>query len=90
MSEVGIRSTVGEDLYLIVSALDDTSGALQGNPNAQGIDLQVLVKPLVGWIWYGGLVLALGSIIAMWPNAERKRSVEETETTQPEVAGASR
>jgi len=90
MSEVGIRSTVGEDLYLIVSAIDNTQGALQGNPDAQGVDLQVLIKPLVGWIWYGALVLALGSIIAMWPSAERRRSLEETETTRPAEAGASR
>jgi cytochrome c-type biogenesis protein CcmF len=89
MSEVGIRSTVGEDLYLILSAMDNPSAALQANPQAQGVDLQVLIKPLVGWIWFGGLVMALGSIIAMWPSAERKRFEEEDAAPEAVVAGAS-
>ncbi len=89
LSRVAIRSTVGGDLYVILTALDNTQGALSGNPNAQGVDLQVLIKPLVGWIWFGGLVLALGSVIAMWPSAERRRFPEE-ETAEIAVAGASR
>ena len=61
MTEVGIRSTVQEDLYLILSALNDTNGALNNEPGAQGIDLQVLIKPLVNWIWIGTLLLAIGT-----------------------------
>jgi cytochrome c-type biogenesis protein CcmF len=87
MTEVGIRSTPAEDLYLILSAVDDLNAAISNDPAAQGIDLQVLVKPLVGWIWYGGLVLAVGALIGLWPSAEKRRVVEEAPTDEPVAAG---
>ena len=90
MTEVGIHSTAREDLYLILSAVDDLVGALNADSSAQGIDLQVLVKPLVGWIWYGTLILAVGSLISLWPSAERKRVAErETPAEVPSPVGAS-
>ena len=73
MTEVGIRSTFTEDLYLILSAMDDAQAAVGGDASAQGIDLQVLVKPLVNWIWLGCLILVGGTIIALWPSVDRKR-----------------
>lgn len=83
MTEVGIRSTFYEDLYLILAAVDDPEGALANDPDAQGIDLQVLVKPLVGWIWFGTLILAIGSLVAMWPSADRRRMAQEARATAP-------
>jgi cytochrome c-type biogenesis protein CcmF len=77
MTEVGIRSTPVEDLYIILSAVDDLGGALNADSSAQGVDLQVLIKPLVGWIWYGGLVLTLGALIGLWPSAERRQTADE-------------
>jgi cytochrome c-type biogenesis protein CcmF len=88
MTEVGIRSTPVEDLYLILSAMDDMNGALNADSSAQGIDLQVLVKPLVGWIWYGALVLTAGSLIALWPSVEKRRAVEAAPTGEPVAVGA--
>jgi cytochrome c-type biogenesis protein CcmF len=97
MTEVGIRSTPFEDLYLILAAVDDMQGALNtasNDPAAQGINLQVLVKPLVSWIWLGCLILALGTIIALWPSVERSRArpraVSEEPAREPagEAAGA--
>jgi len=92
MTEVGIRSTAQEDLYLILSALDDPDGALNADSDAQGIDLQVLIKPFVAWIWYGTLMLAIGTLIALWPSVDRKRLALEAMTERPAgdpaVAGA--
>jgi cytochrome c-type biogenesis protein CcmF len=88
MTEVGIRSIVREDLYLILSALNDGSGALSADPGAQGIDLQVLIKPLVSWIWYGCFVLVVGSLIALWPNADRRRREPDEAQREAALAGA--
>ncbi|MDX1493608.1 MAG: heme lyase CcmF/NrfE family subunit [Longimicrobiales bacterium] len=89
MTEVGIRSIIQEDLYLILSALNDPNGALRADPGAQGIDLQVLIKPLVGWIWIGCLMLAIGTIIALWPSVDRKRAVPSpAPKAEPAAAGA--
>ncbi len=87
MTEVGIRSYPLEDLYLILSELDDLQGAVSANSEAQGLYLQVLVKPLVSWIWFGCLILAGGTIIALWPSVDRRKSAA-TPSTQavPEPA----
>lgn len=88
MTEVAINSNLQEDLYLILSALNDIQGALAADSDAQGIDLQVLVKPLVIWIWIGCLLLAIGTIIALWPNVDRSRSSGVETTVEPALAGA--
>ncbi|MSR21534.1 MAG: heme lyase CcmF/NrfE family subunit [Gemmatimonadetes bacterium] len=82
MTEVGIRSYPLEDLYLILSALDDIEGAVSADSEAQGLDLQVLIKPLVSWIWLGTLTLVGGTLIALWPSVDRRRAAE----TEPELA----
>ena len=66
MTEVGIRSTAFEDLYVILSTLDEQVG-MGNDPQFQRATFQVMVNPLVPWIWYGGLVIAIGTLIAMWP-----------------------
>lgn len=53
------RSTLKEDLYLILSGFSE----LQENRAT----LKVLVRPMVVWIWLGGVVVALGTIVAIWP-----------------------
>jgi cytochrome c-type biogenesis protein CcmF len=73
MTEVGIRSYPLEDLYLILSELEDLPAAVGANSEAQGLYLQVLVKPLVSWIWLGCLILAVGTVIALWPSVDRRR-----------------
>jgi len=88
MTEVGIRPTPLEDLYIILSAVDDLDAAVNNDPKAQGVDLQVLVKPLVNWIWYGGLILAVGSLIGLWPSTERRRVEDQAPSEEPAVAGA--
>ena len=89
MSEVGIRSTPFEDLYLILSALDDIEAAVGGDSAAQGLDLQILVKPLVSWIWFGCLILAGGTVVALWPSVDRRHvAAAPAETAEPALAGA--
>jgi cytochrome c-type biogenesis protein CcmF len=34
---------------------------------------RVLVSPLVAWIWVGGLVVALGALVALWPSPDSRR-----------------
>ncbi len=57
-TEVGIRSTLQEDLYLIFA------GAVGGTEEAV---YRFTINPLVWWVWFGGFVLALGGIVTMWP-----------------------
>ena len=57
-SEVAIRSRMSEDLYVVLAEAGADGGAF----------LQVFLNPLVNWIWLGGLVMALGTGIALVPN----------------------
>ena len=67
ISEVGIRSTFVEDLYVILATVDDEVLLGSNEPEFQRATFQVLVNPLVPWIWYGGLIIAAGALIGLWP-----------------------
>ncbi len=62
-TEVALRSTFKDDLYVILTNFD-------GNGTAS---FRVLINPMVNWIWAGGIVLALGAIVIMWPSARERR-----------------
>jgi len=57
VTEVAIRSTLLEDLYVILVGRDKDGTTA----------FKVLVNPLVNWIWIGGGVLVLGGLLAFWP-----------------------
>ena len=57
-TEVAIRSRPAEDIYVIMSTVD---------PSTRRGTFRVIVRPLVFWIWFGGIILLLGAIIGMWP-----------------------
>jgi cytochrome c-type biogenesis protein CcmF len=53
------RSSPSEDIYLILSGFSEL--------NQNQATLKVLVRPLVVWIWIGGFVIALGTLLAILP-----------------------
>ena len=61
VSEVAIRSTLLEDLYVILMGWDEIGGVAA---------FKALVNPLIAWMWIGGFLFILGTVIAIWP--ERK------------------
>jgi cytochrome c-type biogenesis protein CcmF len=53
-----------EDVYLsLTKAPGDDAG--------QSIGLRVVVQPMIMWLWLGGLVMALGTILAAFPGRRR-------------------
>ncbi len=59
-TEVGIRSTLLEDLYVIPRDVDLESGT-------ERVTFEFKVLPLVPWIWCGGMIVAVGTLIGLWP-----------------------
>jgi cytochrome c-type biogenesis protein CcmF len=57
-TEVAIRRTPGEDLYAVLGGFDLAD---------QSVTLQLVVNPLVNWIWMGFGIMALGTGIALLP-----------------------
>jgi cytochrome c-type biogenesis protein CcmF len=57
-TEVGIRSGLREDLYVVLGGLvDGTEQAVY----------RFTINPLVWWVWFGGYVLVAGGLIVLWP-----------------------
>src|SRR3989441_1146917 len=57
-TEVGIRSDLREDLYVVLG------GVVNGTEQAV---FRFTINPLVWWVWYGGVVLVVGGLVVMWP-----------------------
>jgi cytochrome c-type biogenesis protein CcmF len=65
IAKVAIRSTWRDDFYLILGDFaKDGSNAT----------VKVLVNPLLGWIWWGGGIVTLGTLYALLPDRRRKRT----------------
>ena len=58
-SEVAIRRGFGEDVYIVMPNYDVAS---------QSINVEIVVNPLINWIWFGFGILALGTAIALLPD----------------------
>jgi cytochrome c-type biogenesis protein CcmF len=60
-TEVGILESPKQDVYMVFTgAIDRDTAAIHINFN-----------PLVWWVWFGGIVMAFGGLIVMWPQAQR-------------------
>lgn len=71
-SEIAIRESLREDVYLFFGGSADSTGAKGA--------FHIYINPLVAWVWIGGVVLGLGTIIALLPNkksapAKRRKDV---------------
>jgi len=60
---VAIYSTLKEDLYVVFAGID---------PETQMPVIHAFLNPLVKWIWFGGVVVVFGTLVALLPN---RRSV---------------
>ncbi len=62
-TEVGILESPSQDVYMVFTgAVDAETAAVHINFN-----------PLVWWVWFGGIMMAFGGIIVMWPQAQKER-----------------
>ena len=56
---VAIYSTLKEDLYVVYAGQ---------SPETQLPVMHVFLNPLVKWIWFGGVVVVFGTLVALLPN----------------------
>ena len=83
VSEVAIRSTLREDLYVVLADWEEST---------QTISLRVMLSPLIAWVWIGGAVLFAGTIIAIWPTRSQGvagQGIEEAITRVRQLQGES-
>ncbi|RMG16065.1 MAG: heme lyase CcmF/NrfE family subunit [Deltaproteobacteria bacterium] len=65
-TEVSIRSTLLEDLYLILAGWDPQQGSVM---------LRMVINPFTLWVWLGAGFLLVGIVIVMWPDRYKKRHI---------------
>ena len=58
---VAISSTLKEDLYVVFAGT---------NPDTNLPVIHAYLNPLVKWIWLGGVIVVLGTILALLPNRQ--------------------
>jgi cytochrome c-type biogenesis protein CcmF len=79
-TEVGIRSDAKLDTYIVLAGVRDDAA-----------EIRITFNPLVVWVWVGGALMALGGLIVMWPQAERRKqsgyAAALRPATTPEPAG---
>ncbi len=60
-TDVAIHTNFKEDLYVILAGYDKDFATIKA-----------FVNPLVVWIWIGGGIMGLGTIVIVWPGRRKK------------------
>jgi cytochrome c-type biogenesis protein CcmF len=68
-TEVALRTSLLEDLYIILAGFEPSGTAT----------FKVFVNPLVIWLWLGGLVMIVGTLIAIWPERRQPQGLARVE-----------
>ncbi len=64
-TEVAIWSRLATDLYLVLGSIDE---------NSRKITLLAYLNPFINLLWWGGLVMAVGTGVAAWPSRQPVRA----------------
>ncbi len=71
---VAIYSTLREDLYVVYAGR---------SPDTQLPVIHAYLNPLVKWIWLGGAVVVLGTILALIPNRQAVMVLSTATAAEP-------
>lgn len=66
-NEIAIRMGPIDDLYVVLAGWEG---------NGETASFKVYVNPLMSWMWIGGVVMILGTLLAVWPHQKEGQRVE--------------
>ncbi|HEX2177740.1 MAG TPA: cytochrome c-type biogenesis CcmF C-terminal domain-containing protein [Nocardioidaceae bacterium] len=70
-----VLSDLTGDVYLTLLSVDESS---------RTATVRLAVNPLVGWIWAGGALMALGGAFALWPRRRTRPGAVAVRAGEPE------
>ena len=71
MTIAGVRSTLADDLYVVLVNWENVSKAQA--------PFKVYHNPLVNWLWIGSLMFIFGFLVAAWPEQQKENGKEKNE-----------
>ena len=74
MTIPGVRSSLQDDLYVLLVGWEPIA--------EQGATFKVYHNPLVNFVWLGGLVFIVGTLVAAWPTRELEPALEAVPATR--------
>jgi cytochrome c-type biogenesis protein CcmF len=81
MTIPGKRVSLADDLYVILAGWEG---------NGETATFKVFINPLVNWLWIGGFVLIIGTLVAAWPNPQESRQRVADRASLPRGAAPAR
>ena len=70
-----VKTGLTEDVYLTVTRLPEEG--------SDTVTLRVIIQPMAMWLWVGGGVMALGTVLAAWPGRRRRRPTDPVSAPVP-------
>jgi cytochrome c-type biogenesis protein CcmF len=70
-----VKTGLLEDVYLTVTRLPDEGSDV--------VTLRVIIQPMALWLWVGGGIMALGTVLAAWPGRRRRRPTDPVSAQVP-------
>ena len=70
-----VRTSLTHDIYLTLE-----SPVRQDSGQAR---IKVFIKPMILWIWVGGLLCGVGTVLAAFPGRHRRRGTEAVSAPIP-------
>jgi cytochrome c-type biogenesis protein CcmF len=80
MTIPGVRSSMEDDFYVLLVDWQPISSA--------GATFKIYHNPLVNWLWLGGLVFIIGTLVAAWPDPDPEISRATARRSAPATAKA--
>ena len=72
-----VRTGLTSDVYLTIDGNDPPA------TDANEVVLRVFVKPMVLWLWIGGAVMAIGTVLSALPSRRSRRPTDPTSALVP-------
>ena len=80
MTIPGVRSTLEDDLYVLLVSWEPIG--------TQSATFKIYHNPLVNFVWFGGVIFILGTLVAAWPDREPEAAPRRVTARSVAPAGA--
>jgi cytochrome c-type biogenesis protein CcmF len=74
-----VRTGLTHDVYFTIA------GTNTPTVGSDRVTIEVFKKPLILWMWIGGLLMAIGTLLAAFPGTRRRNPIDPVSARVPEA-----